>query len=179
MSRIAYQMSGKKYGMLTILPEKCTINNRIHWKCECDCGNQKFILGVDIRSGHTKSCGCYRPLRKTNEEVCINIILKQYKKCAQNRNLQWSISNKKFLNLIQSNCYYCGDIGGNLLNVRNKYKMYYNGIDRVNNDIGYHENNVVSCCRICNRAKDIMSQEEFFIWINRVYRTRYYRRTES
>ena len=31
------------------------------WLCKCDCGNEKIIYGGHLESGHTKSCGCYRP----------------------------------------------------------------------------------------------------------------------
>ena len=26
--------------------------------CKCDCGNFVEIVGIDLRNGHTKSCGC-------------------------------------------------------------------------------------------------------------------------
>lgn len=41
----------------------------------------------------------------------------------------------------------------------------YNGIDRVNNDIGYIKNNCIPCCKICNRAKNSMSYDDFLNWI--------------
>ncbi len=28
------------------------------WKCRCDCGNEKVILGASLKSGNTTSCGC-------------------------------------------------------------------------------------------------------------------------
>ena len=30
------------------------------WKCLCECGNTTTAIGADIRSGHTKSCGCFK-----------------------------------------------------------------------------------------------------------------------
>lgn len=33
------------------------------WKCKCDCGNEKIVSGGHLETGHTKSCGCYRPPR--------------------------------------------------------------------------------------------------------------------
>ena len=30
------------------------------WLCECECGNQCVVLGDNLRSGKTKSCGCLR-----------------------------------------------------------------------------------------------------------------------
>lgn len=29
------------------------------WECLCDCGNIATVAGYDLRSGNTKSCGCY------------------------------------------------------------------------------------------------------------------------
>ena len=34
------------------------------WLCHCDCGNDVVVYGVHLESGHTKSCGCFRPPRK-------------------------------------------------------------------------------------------------------------------
>lgn len=28
------------------------------WECLCDCGTKKVVAGHDLRSGHTRSCGC-------------------------------------------------------------------------------------------------------------------------
>lgn len=44
--------------------------------------------------------------------------------------------------------------------------MFLNGIDRVNNDLGYINNNVVSCCKTCNLAKSSLTLIEFKNWIN-------------
>lgn len=41
-------------------------------------------------------------------------------------------------------CYYC----------KMKDKKYLNGIDRLNNSIGYMRNNTVPCCDICNNLKN-------------------------
>ena len=51
--------AGKKYGRLTVI--KYVGNNkygRALWACECDCGNEKAVLGADLRSGKVRSCGC-------------------------------------------------------------------------------------------------------------------------
>ena len=50
---------GKKYGKLLILEEDKNINKRgTYYKCQCDCGNIKTVLGFNIINGRTKSCGC-------------------------------------------------------------------------------------------------------------------------
>ncbi len=161
-------MTGQKCNMLLVLSENKSRGNRLYWKCLCDCGKEKFICGTDLRNGRI-SCGCYRQARKTNKEVCHNILIKSYQTSAQNRNLQWNISDNIFIKLIHAACYYCGEYGSNKINVRNKYIMNYNGIDRVDNIRGYICENVVSCCKTCNRAKGTVTQKEFLQWINRVY----------
>ena len=52
--------TGNRYGRLTVLQpiEKLGPNNRLVWLCKCDCGTQKEIIGKNLRSGNTKSCGC-------------------------------------------------------------------------------------------------------------------------
>ncbi len=53
---------GKKYGFLTVirpLYEK-NDNGETMWECQCDCGNKTIVRGSLLRSGHTKSCGCYQ-----------------------------------------------------------------------------------------------------------------------
>lgn len=46
---------------------------------------------------------------------------------------------------------------------------FYNGVDRINNSIGYVIENCVPCCRQCNRSKDILNQKEFYEWIMRLF----------
>ena len=45
----------------------------------------------------------------------------------------------------------------------------YNGIDRLDNSVGYTKENCVPCYKMCNYAKNKFTMEEFLIWINRVY----------
>ena len=32
----------------------------VTWLCECECGNKTVVLGRNLTSGMTKSCGCLR-----------------------------------------------------------------------------------------------------------------------
>lgn len=40
------------------------------WKCQCECGNIIIATGNSLRSGNTKSCGCYskEKLKKRNDD---------------------------------------------------------------------------------------------------------------
>lgn len=55
-------LTGQKYGSLTVLEEdkdKSTPDT-VRWKCRCDCGKLITVSGRNLRSGNTKSCGCYQ-----------------------------------------------------------------------------------------------------------------------
>lgn len=55
---------GNTYGYLTVI-ERAQNNSagRAMWKCRCKCGNEVVVLGKRLRSGATKSCGCYQKER--------------------------------------------------------------------------------------------------------------------
>ena len=52
--------TGHKYGRLTVIKQapKRLKSRSIYWVCECECGNIIEVVGGDLRSGKTKSCGC-------------------------------------------------------------------------------------------------------------------------
>ena len=59
---------GMKFGRLTVLErgrDRVSKNGRkrIYWRCKCDCGNIKEVLGDNLRCGYTKSCGCIQKER--------------------------------------------------------------------------------------------------------------------
>lgn len=53
-------LTGQKFGRLTV-ESFAGKNSRRYatWLCQCDCGNKTVVCGSDLRSGNTKSCGCY------------------------------------------------------------------------------------------------------------------------
>ena len=61
---------GNTYGYLTVL-ERAPNNKegRAMWKCKCKCGNELVVLGKHLRSGNTKSCGCYQRERATESNL--------------------------------------------------------------------------------------------------------------
>lgn len=52
-------LAGQRFGRLTVLQRAGSdAYNNAMWLCRCDCGNEKAIAGVSLRSGATRSCGC-------------------------------------------------------------------------------------------------------------------------
>ena len=51
-------ITGQKFGRLTVDGFAYTKNNRAYWNCTCDCGTHCVKMGKYLRNGDTKSCGC-------------------------------------------------------------------------------------------------------------------------
>ena len=52
-------LTGKKFGRLTVIKRAKNSNNSTMWECVCDCGNTTIVSSSALVSGNTKSCGCY------------------------------------------------------------------------------------------------------------------------
>jgi tRNA(Ile2) C34 agmatinyltransferase TiaS len=54
-------MTGEKIGYWTVIKrsKKLVENGGAVWLCKCVCGRVKHMEGSYLRSGHSKSCGCY------------------------------------------------------------------------------------------------------------------------
>lgn len=178
---------GKKFKKLKVLEQlkEKTKSNKILYRCICDCGNEHIVSGDLLRSGKTKSCGCLKILYlpKTfnynrKEQILIHLYNSTIKRRSKNRGWNNYIDFFNFKKLVLSNCHYCNSEPFSKISDRKKNKnkilrsdefVYVNGIDRINSDLGYVLENVVPCCKYCNIAKNIMSDNEFKIWIEKIY----------
>jgi hypothetical protein len=71
---------------------------------------------------------------------------------AKSRGIPNTLSPDELKDMYGAPCFYCGQSPDN-------DKSW--GIDRLHNNIGYHYDNCVPCCRVCNLAKGTGSFEEF------------------
>lgn len=53
-------LTGQKFGRLTVIKRAENKGTRATWLCKCDCGNELIVVGKNLRTGNTKSCGCYQ-----------------------------------------------------------------------------------------------------------------------
>lgn len=53
--------AGHRYGRLTVLERYMGSREKgSFWKCRCDCGMEFAVSGRNLRTGHTRSCGCLK-----------------------------------------------------------------------------------------------------------------------
>lgn len=58
MKRI--DITGKKFGRLTVIKLADTVKGHLRWYCKCDCGKEHIAYGSSLKNGGTTSCGCYK-----------------------------------------------------------------------------------------------------------------------
>lgn len=57
-------LTGMRVGILTVIKRtkedyiSPSGNKSPQWLCKCDCGNEKIVLGGNLRAGSIRSCGC-------------------------------------------------------------------------------------------------------------------------
>ena len=60
-SRKKLELTGQRFGSLTVLGPADNIGIRTAWRCQCDCGRVVDVRTRGLRGGYTKSCGCLKP----------------------------------------------------------------------------------------------------------------------
>ena len=176
-------LTGKKFNRLLVLKRIENRNHRTCWLCKCDCGNEKEVLAQNLKNNGTQSCGClhietnkikceYSKLKEPGE-AGLRILLARYKAGALRRKFEWKLTKEQFKEMTSRNCYYCGLEPKQIVNTYNSNhigKYIYNGVDRIDNKLGYTLNNSTTCCKMCNKAKMTLSSKEFLDMAFRIYK---------
>jgi len=192
-------LAGQRFGRLLVIDRAATRTTgyyRVRWNCLCDCGKKHVAQSSCLKSGYVKSCGCLfqdfmklekraaRPqCRKPAGEVAFLYLFTNYKSRAKKRGHSFLLSEDEFRGLITKSCAYCATPPLSVCK-RDYDSMLYNGVDRIDNSLGYFPRNCVPCCRRCNLMKGTMSVQQFFdaiaaIHTKRVSASDHERRGES
>lgn len=63
-------LTGRKYGRLTVLEKSNRQYYGTQWVCRCRCGNITEVRADNLQGKHTRSCGCL-----TSDQSRVNISL--------------------------------------------------------------------------------------------------------
>ena len=139
MSRLI-DLTGKRFGYLTVLQKDNTKNGVAYWLCKCDCGNKKAIKGQHLKSGNTLSCGCmHRKYSHGQSNTRLYHIWRTMKaRCFDSNSLKYSRYGGRGITM-------CEDW-------KNSFVPFYNwamengydeslSIDRIDNNGGYFPQN--------------------------------------
>jgi hypothetical protein len=177
---------GTRFGKWVVLDRTVSPNGRTDafYLCECDCGFVRTLASHDLRHGKTTQCfACANrqklklavPARKgklkynqKSLEPAIKTLFSGYIGSAKRRDFIFDLSYEQFIDITSMNCHYCGIEPSQVHKYRTYPSYRYNGIDRVDSQIGYISSNCVPCCKICNYAKMDMPYREWEGYIKRL-----------
>lgn len=181
----AVDITGERYGRLVALEYAGYLRSgsqpKRAFRFRCDCGAEVVRTLMDVRRLDTMSCGCLKrdnlakkPAhnRLSEGESSFRAVFGAYRKRARVGGLAFDLTEEMFRQITKADCYYCGD---KPRQARKSHRLshgayVYNGIDRLDNSLGYVPGNVVTCCGLCNRAKGTMGQYEFMDMVRKIYR---------
>ena len=105
-------------------------------------------------------------------QAAFNSLFGTYKNTgAKSRGHSFELTAEQFYALTQGECWLCGCKPAQIHRPNKSKSTYvYNGIDRVDNAIGYTETNCLPCCGTCNKLKGAKDVEEFIQHIRRISR---------
>lgn len=179
-NRIYSIKSGEKFGYLEVLCYTDRPNIKGEYKCKCVCGNITYKRTYSLKKFKGISCGCKNGENVANAHILpndlglYNELYYNYKAGAKRRGHSFELNFEDFKYFVDANCFYCGIHPlKSIYSHAQKRKVIHsdrkvNGVDRRDNNQGYIKSNCVTACYICNNAKNILSEQEFLDWIQRV-----------
>lgn len=171
-------ITGKIYGKLTVLEFSRTDKNNSYWKCLCECGQITEKRSSNLRTKQVKSCGKCDVHKKSTKNSVYKKHFNSIKSGAKSRELDFSLLYEEYIDIIMKNCFYCGSNGDvHYAYSRRRYSKgiehdvsaKFNGLDRIDSNIGYKITNVVPCCFDCNRMKTDFDLQHFLEKVEKIY----------
>jgi len=155
------------------------VGNHHYYECICKCSNIHTVRRKSLLKNEVRSCGCLSKevtirqnkerKRKPSTSSSLISLYNVHKNQAKYREIDFSITREEHEKLVLDNCHYCGATPNNFFNPKwLEGELKYNGMDRKYGDKGYEINNLVTCCLICNKAKNTMNYDEFKEYIKRL-----------
>ncbi len=169
---------GKRFGYLKVIRLKEKRNQKTFFECLCDCGKVTVAGRCKLLDSHTRSCGCLYTQTQESKRRAFGAsasrkTVNQYERNAKTRGLVFDLTEEEAVDLLKKDCWYCGSPPQRKVRLKTGYGYFLcNGIDRLNNEIGYTKNNVVSACKKCNLKKQAESVDGFLDWVGQIAKYR-------
>jgi len=146
--------------------------------CICDCGRTRIVRQTNLRRRKVTCCAfCsarkawQRRPRRTISDMSISRRIDEYKGNAIKKKIRFALTFEECKSVLLGTCKYCGSGPVKMIAPKHASRLggiMLNGIDRIDNELGYEIENVVSCCAQCNYAKRDMPLAEFLAWARRL-----------
>ena len=119
-------------------------------------------MGITYRSKKYRKSKNFLPF--------VQRVFMQYKYKAKKKEHSFELTLEQFTNLITQKCYLCGSPPANVMRRKEvQGALIYQGVDRINNDIGYTVENSRPCCMKCNAVKSNKSLEQTIKHVSKIF----------
>lgn len=112
-------LTGQVFGKLLVLSKHGHKGKETAWLCRCECGKETVVIGKDLRSGNTQSCGCFQKQRAKVSNTKHGGVLRGKR---ENLYSRWESMKKR---CTQPNCKSYKDYGGRGIKVCDEWLNDY------------------------------------------------------
>jgi hypothetical protein len=150
-------IAGNKYHRLTVLH----VIKGNSWVCRCDCGKEINTKAYDLKSGHTKSCGCLKS-ELSSQRFMKHGALKAYKRTKEY--LIWANMKNRCANPTQASYKNYGARGIKVCARWNRFENFISdmgkrpsdkhSLDRIDNNGNYAPSN----CRWATKEEQVANK---------------------
>lgn len=137
MGKKGINLTGRRFGRLTVIEPIGTIGLRYKWRCKCDCGNEAVVLGNNLGKS-TFSCGCYARERSSER-------LATHRKSKTRLFPIWQSIKQRCENV---QCHAYADYGGRGIKVCDEWDNDFTAFEKWAFSHGYDENAARGQCTI-------------------------------
>ena len=157
-------LTGKKFGKLTVLHFAYIKNQKSYWLCQCKCGNQKIINGAVLSFGLVYSCGCAKKeataTHKKSDTKIYRVFISMKSRCYNPKSKAYKYYGARGIKI-------CDEWLNNFMNfynwaINNGYKEGLS-IDRIDVNGNYSPDN---CRWTTNKKQSRNTRRNVFITFN-------------
>lgn len=154
---------GDVYGCFTLIEAVSSGTRGIAWRVKCQCGREIVRNHYRLAKEPNVTCGRACPLAQKRAWEWLYLLHQQQ---SAKREIVSTIRFDIFVSYSKMDCFYCRDSAKRPASC----SVATNTLDRVNNERGYEDGNIVAACWPCNRMKGSMSYTDFICHIEKLVR---------
>lgn len=174
-------ITGLRVGRLTVTSETQSRSKTKHYKCICECGNERFYTKQALLKGDMRSCGCYKAENKGKSHKnwkgvgdISSSFLCRIKATANRRKIEFNLSLKYLSDLYENADKKCA-LSGLEIDFPKTWKeahefKYTASLDRIDSSRGYVEGNVQWVHKDVNMMKQQFDQKHFISLCSEIVR---------